>query len=107
VSIGLSKLQLLFFSNSDLVHRHLSSNPKLPLNKSYQHNKFATNRSKQTQVIEQKPKVDARLPTSALQLPVFVKTLLKNIIHFSIVLVINRNYLIKMIGDNMDGQRIF
>jgi hypothetical protein len=77
--------ELNYYSDLDLDHRHLSRNPKLPLNKSYQHTKFRINRSKQTQIIEQKPKVDARLPTSALQLPVFVKNLVKNIIYFSIV----------------------
>jgi hypothetical protein len=99
--------ELNYYSDLDLHHRQLSSNPKLPLNKSYQHTKFGINRSKQTQVNEQKPKVDTRLPTSALKLPVFVKNLVENILYFSIVLVIYRNYLIKMIGDIMDGQRIF
>jgi len=51
-----------FFSNNDLDldHRHLGSNPKLPLDISYPYSKFGVNRPKQTKVIERNPKVDAR-----------------------------------------------
>jgi len=71
VSIGQSKLKLLsgncisIFSNSDLDldHRHMGSNPKLRRDVSYPYSKFGVNRSKQTKVIERKPKVDARTPT--------------------------------------------
>jgi len=70
MSIGHSKLKLLsvnwisIFSNSDLdlSHRHLGSNPKLPLDISYPYSKFGVNSSQQTKVIERKPKVDARPP---------------------------------------------
>jgi len=59
VSIGQSKLKLLsgnrisIFSNSDLDldHRHLGSNPKLPLDISFLYSKFGVNRPKQTKVI--------------------------------------------------------
>jgi len=62
VSIGQSKLKLLseteflFFSNSDLDlnHRHLGSNPKLPLDISYPNSKFGVNRTKQTWPVDTK-----------------------------------------------------
>jgi len=41
-------------SDLDLNHRHLGSNPKLPLDISYPYSKFVVNRPKQTNVIEQK-----------------------------------------------------
>jgi len=52
------------FSNSDLDldHIHLGSNPKLPLGISYPYSKFGVNSPKQTKVIEQKLKVNARMP---------------------------------------------
>ena len=42
------------FSNGDLdlIHRHLGSNPKLPLDITYSNTKFGVNRPKKTQVIE-------------------------------------------------------
>jgi len=43
-----------YFSNSDLDHRHLGSNPKLPLDISYLYSKFGVNKPKQTKVIERK-----------------------------------------------------
>jgi len=70
VSIGQSKLKLLsgngisIFSNSDLDHRHLGSNPKLPLDISYLYSKFGVNRPKQTKVIERKPNVNSRPPAA-------------------------------------------
>jgi len=42
------------FSNSDLDHIHLDSNPKLRLDVSYPYSKFGVNRPKQTKVFEQK-----------------------------------------------------
>jgi len=67
VLIGQSKLKLLsgnwisILSNSDLDlnHRHLGSNPKLPLDINYPYSKFVVNRPKQIKVIEQKPQFDA------------------------------------------------
>jgi len=46
----------LFFSNNDLDldHRHLGSNPKLRLDRSYPYIKFGVNRPKLTKVIERK-----------------------------------------------------
>jgi len=88
VSIGQSKLNLLsgngisIFSNSDLDldHRHLGSNPKLPLDISYPYSKFGVNRAKQTKVIKQKPKVDAQRLRRLQHYnnPVFVENLVKN-----------------------------
>jgi len=51
-------------SDLDLDHKHLGSNSKLGLDVSYPYSKFGVNGPKQTKVIEQKPKVDAR-PTAA------------------------------------------
>jgi len=68
VSIGQSKLVI--------DHRHLGSNPKLPLDVSCPYSKFGVNRPKQTKVIEWKPKVDNH--PSRLQhynKPVFVENL--------------------------------
>jgi len=59
-SICQSKLTLLsenrisIFSNSDLDHRHLGSNPKLRLDVSYPYSKFGVNKPKKTKVIERK-----------------------------------------------------
>jgi len=60
VSIGQSKLKLLSgslisifsYSDPDLDHIHLGSNPKLCLDVSYPYSKFGLNRPKQTKVIE-------------------------------------------------------
>ena len=71
MSIGQWKLKLLsrnwisIFRNSDLDID--LSDPKLPLDVSYAYAKFGVNRPNQTQVIEQKPKVDARLPAHRLR----------------------------------------
>jgi len=91
VSIGQSNLKLLsenwisIFRNSDLDldHRHLGSNPKLPLDISHPYSKFCVNRPKQTKVIERKPKVDARPPAHRrlqhYNNPVFVENLVNKI----------------------------
>ena len=62
VSIGQSKLKLLSgnwisilsYSDIDLDHIHLGSNPKLRLDVSYPYNKIGVNRPKQTKFIERK-----------------------------------------------------
>jgi len=62
VSIGQNKLKLLrgnwisifSYSDIDLDHRHLGSNPKLRLDVSYPYSKFGVNRQMQTKVIEWK-----------------------------------------------------
>ena len=62
VSIGQSKLKILsrnafsifIYSDLDLDHIHLGSNPKLCLDVSYPYTKFGVNRPKQTTVFEQK-----------------------------------------------------
>jgi len=58
------------FSNSDLDHRHLGSNPKLRLDISYPYSKFGVNRPQQTKVIERKPKVDARIKITRFSLKI-------------------------------------
>jgi len=65
------------FSNTDidLDHRHLGSNPKLPLDISYPYSKFGVNRPKQTKVIERKPKVDARPPARGAGMDDLIKEL--------------------------------
>jgi len=75
-------ISILSNSDLDLDHRHLGSNPKLPLDISYPHSKFGIKRPKQTKVIERKPKVDARPPARRrlqhYNNPVFVEHLVKN-----------------------------
>ena len=63
----MSKNRISIFSNSDLEldHRHLGSNPKLPLDISYLYSKFGVNGPKQTKVIERKPQFDAIKDTPA------------------------------------------
>jgi len=62
MSMGQSKLKLLSenvisifsYSDLDLDHIHLGSNPKLRLDVSFPYSKFGVNRPKQTKVIERK-----------------------------------------------------
>ena len=42
------------YSVLDLDHRHLCSNPKLPLDESYPYSKFGVNRPEQSKVMERK-----------------------------------------------------
>jgi len=49
------KLSFFFrYSDLELDHRHMGSNPKLDLDVSYSYSKFGVNRPKQTKVIERK-----------------------------------------------------